>query len=232
MTNIINIEEIKEKLYAKLKLSGWSTKLRGFIYSPEFDKIIQHLISESQKNNKFTPAFKNIFNVFEKCKFEDLKVIIVNDSCYERLHDADGLAFSCDRLTTELETIFKAIDGSVYNWNIETTDTNLERWVEQGVLLLNLSLTTSVGTKNKHEQVWKPFISYLFEVLNETNTGLIYVFMGKKAARWDSEIGTTNYRFFVPHPLTTLYNSEWKHDDVFIKISAILKDQYNYLIKW
>ena len=77
MTETIDIGEIKEKLIAKLEPSGWAAKLRGFIKSSDFDKILQKLYDEKQQGNRFTPPLKQIFSAFEKCPVDKLKVIMV-----------------------------------------------------------------------------------------------------------------------------------------------------------
>ena len=77
MNQKLDLEEIKDKLYARLENSGWSIKLRSFIYSAEFDKIITELASLSMDGRRFTPPLKQMFRAFEECPVNDLKVIIV-----------------------------------------------------------------------------------------------------------------------------------------------------------
>jgi len=77
MTTNININEIKEKLSAKLVESGWSRVLRGFIFSNDFDNILQALIKDTQEDKRFTPSLKYLFRAFEETPYDDLKVVIV-----------------------------------------------------------------------------------------------------------------------------------------------------------
>ena len=67
MEQTINLVEIKEKLIEKLKLSGWANKLKGFIQSSDFDKILQTLYNEREDGKRFTPPLKDVFRAFEQC---------------------------------------------------------------------------------------------------------------------------------------------------------------------
>ena len=77
MVETINIEEIKQKLIDKLEPSGWTTKLRGFIKSSDFEKIIQTLYDQRQQGKRFTPPLKTVFTAFEKCPVKDLRVVLI-----------------------------------------------------------------------------------------------------------------------------------------------------------
>ena len=77
MTTNIDINDIKEKLNAKLIDSGWARVLRGFLYSTEFDNILLKLIKDSQEDKRFTPFMKHLFRAFEETPYTDLKVVIV-----------------------------------------------------------------------------------------------------------------------------------------------------------
>lgn len=72
-----NLEEIKEKLIEKLRPTGWAHKLKGFIQSSDFDKIIKKLYDLRQEGLRFTPPLKHVFTAFEECPLDQLKVVIV-----------------------------------------------------------------------------------------------------------------------------------------------------------
>jgi len=73
----VNIEEIKLKLYERIKPSGWADKLKTFILSEDFDKIIQFLEKEVLDDKHFTPKVKYLLNAFEQCPYNKLKVVII-----------------------------------------------------------------------------------------------------------------------------------------------------------
>ena len=65
MTNQINLEDIKLKLVEKLKPSGWANKLRGFVQSSDFDKVLETLYKLREEDKRFTPPLKQVFRAFE-----------------------------------------------------------------------------------------------------------------------------------------------------------------------
>lgn len=77
MSDKLDIEEIKDKIYAKLESSGWARVLRGFIYSKDFENIITGLVRQTRDGKRFTPTMKNWFRAFEECPYNELKVVIV-----------------------------------------------------------------------------------------------------------------------------------------------------------
>jgi len=232
----ISIDEIKEKFYNKLKKSGWAIPLRGFIYSKEFEDIIKALYSQSMNGSKFTPVLKNIFQAFELCPYDNLKVVILGQDPYPQIGVADGIAFSCS-ITREkqpsLDYLLKEINHTVYDDNNYSTDPDLSRWCEQGVLMLNTALTTTVGKIGQHYVLWEPFLAYLFDTLSWNKNGIVYIYMGKKAQEWYTAVNDNNYKFKVTHPAIAYYNNNtWNSEDVFVKTKKILKENFNFEIEW
>ena len=91
----IDLKDIQQKLYERLESSGWADKLKGFILGSDFYNILEQLSKQSTAGDRFTPALKQIFRVFEECPYNELKVIIFNQDPYPLVSVADGLAFSC-----------------------------------------------------------------------------------------------------------------------------------------
>lgn len=229
MTEQINIEEIKQKLINKLEPSGWTTKLRGFIKSSDFDKIIQTLYDQRQQGKRFTPPLKTVFTAFEKCTVKDLRVVLIGQDPYPYINVADGMAFSCSntgKAQTSLRFIFDAIDNTVHDGvhNI-VHDPNLSRWAEQGVLLLNSALTCEIDKVGSHYGIWKDFISYLIDMLNFTDSGLIFILLGKQAQELESLIGPNHYILKASHPASAAHNGTnmWDCNDVFNETNRIIE---------
>jgi uracil-DNA glycosylase len=237
MSQTLDLEEIKQKIYEKLEPSGWARVLHGFIFSKEFDDIITALAKQSRDGKRFTPTMKNWFRAFEECPISDLKVVIVGQDPYPGYQQADGIAFSLSQtieMQPSLDYILKAINSTVYNGVKASRDMDLKRWSNQGVLLLNTALTTVVGKVGQHYLIWRPFLAYLFDHLSWHHPGLVYIYMGKKAEEWSDCVNDNNYKFFVTHPASASYNnlSEWDSKDVFVKTKEILKKNYNFDIEW
>jgi uracil-DNA glycosylase len=235
----VNIQEIKEKLYDKLKPSGWGDKLKSFILSEDFDKILLKLESEAIEGKRFVPQVKYMFSAFEKCPYDKLKVVMMGQDPYPYLGVPDGMAFSCSlrgKPEASLRYMFKEIEHTVYSEDGRVMDTNpdLTRWSQQGVLLLNSALTTTVGKPGVHQIMWRPFMSFLFDILSWYNPGLIYVFLGKTAGQWADSIPDNCYKLFASHPASAAHtNAErWDSKNVFNEVNGILLKNNNEKITW
>ena len=236
MKEKLNIEDIKQKLFDKLTPSGWSHKLKPFLFSGDFDNILIELIKLSEEGKNFTPTLKDIFKAFEECPYDELKVIIIGQEPYINIGSADGIAFSCSnntRIETSLRFMLDEVNKTIYGGNNLSIDPDLKRWSNQGMLLLNSTLTSEIGKSGQHYELWKPFMAYLFDLLNHNKNKLIYLYIGKKAQDWADSIDG-NYKFLVTHPINpeSLNNKEWNTDNVFLKIQYLVTENYGYIINW
>jgi uracil DNA glycosylase len=77
VTEQINLEDIKLKLIEKLKPSGWADKLRGFVQSSDFDKILEVLYKLREDGKRFTPPLKQVFRAFEECPVEKIRIVVL-----------------------------------------------------------------------------------------------------------------------------------------------------------
>ena len=232
----IGFDKIKETFINKLQKTGWDIPLRGFIYSKDFEDIINFLYNESINGRKITPVLKDIFGTFEQCPYSELKVVILGQDPYSKIGVANGLAFCCAKTREkepELQFLLDEINHTVYDDANVSTNPDLSRWSKQGVLLLNTALTTTVNKTGQHYLIWRPFLAYLFDILNWKTSGIIYIYIGKKAEEWKDTVSDTNYKFVIAHPATAHYTKGvWSSKDVFNKVSKILKENFNYEIKW
>jgi uracil-DNA glycosylase len=232
----MNLEEIKQKMFDKLEVSGWDKLFKSFIFSSEFDSILTKLYTLSQEDKRFTPPLKQVFRAFEECPYDKLQVVIVGQDPYPQLGVADGIAFSCgntNKLQPSLRYILEEVNRTIYNGNTVSDEVDLTRWSNQGILMLNTALTVEVGKIGSHYDIWKPFTAYLLDLLNSHNSGLIYVYMGKKAEEWSELTSDDNYKFTVKHPASAAYNgSKWDSNDIFIKISSIVTNSSGNIITW
>ena len=238
MTQTVDLAEIKCKLIEKLTTSGWTTKLRGFIMSSDFDKILDNLLKERDAGKRFTPPLKYVFRAFEECPEKDLKIVLVGQDPYPYMGVADGLAFSCSltaRPQPSLQHIFHAIEETVHQGFPTYQEQDLKRWAKQGVLLLNTALTCQIDKVGSHYHIWADFIAYLMDMLNLTNTGLIFILMGKKAHELEPLIGSNHYVLKTTHPASAAYNKGvWDCEDVFNKANKLIEQMNGkpYCIKW
>jgi len=226
----IDINNIRTKLIDNLKQGGWNNALKFFMNSSEFNKLIEFLRKDVEKGYRFTPPLKYVFNGFKFTKYNETKVIILNQDPYSQINVADGIAFSCSikkKPEKALEYIFKGLNKN--QW--ESFDPDLTRWCKQGVLPLNTAFTTQIDKTGTHCEIWKSFTTQLLDHINH-NLDPIFILMGKKTEEWIPLIDNCKV-FKVSHPTSALYKEEvWDCKDVFIKVNEELKKRGKSQIIW
>jgi len=127
-----------------------------------------------------TPPTPNIFEFAKLTKLDKIKAVIIGQDPYPKAGDAHGLAFSClTGIPASLKNIYRCLLTSKLINEMPTTG-NLEKWAEQGVLLLNTSLTTLIGKPNAHADIWKDFIINIIQKISETRP-IVFMLWGNNA---------------------------------------------------
>ncbi len=100
--------------------------------------------------------------------------------------------------------------------------------------MLNTALTTNIGKIGTHYTMWNPFITFLLDYLTIYHPGLIYVFLGKKAQELSDILPENTEKIFVSHPASAAYHDleKWECNDLFNKVSELVKKQFNEKIIW
>lgn len=135
------------------------------------DTVIDKLLKLDPTFNSFTPNISDIFN-FAKYSLSKTKVIILGQDPYYQKGSAHGYSFSTldSKCPGSLKNIFK----SLHNAGMLDTErpilNALTNWARQGVVLLNTSLTTKIGTANTHSKIWEPYTNRVIELLASTST--------------------------------------------------------------
>jgi len=222
----IDINNLREKLIESIKQSGWEPALSPFINGLSFDMIMNNLVSLVEANRRFTPKFKDIMNAFIECPYDNVNVIVIGQDPYPQLGVADGIAFSCSnkgKAEKSLQYINKAIG---------TDHTDLRCWANQGVLLINTAFTVEVNKIGSHMDMWKPFVEYLFDIINRHKKNIPVIMMGRKAEEWT--INLSNHKLFtVSHPASAAYRGGvWDCKDVFNQVNLELEKQDKARINW
>ena len=223
----VDLRDTQIKLYEKLKPSGWGDVLKTFILSTDFENILIKLLQEAKEGKRFTPQLKLVFKAFEECPEKDLKVIIIGQDPYPHMNVADGIAFSCSRTgkpQPSLKFIFEEIERTVYQEWPTHQDPDLSRWAKQGVLLINTALTCELDKVGSHYDIWNDFIMYLLDMLNLTNSGLIFVLLGAKAQELEAVLGPNHYILKASHPASAAYTkTTWDCKNIFLRANEIIE---------
>ncbi|MEK7157292.1 MAG: uracil-DNA glycosylase [Patescibacteria group bacterium] len=170
--------------------SSWKEKLQGEFEKDYFIKLTAFVKKEYQDGVVY-PAPKNIFRAFDFCPFEKVKVVILGQDPYHDERQANGLAFAVDgdtRLPPSLQNIFKEIESDLEQPLVHTSG-DLSRWAEQGVLLLNATLTVRAHSAGSHqEKGWEQFTDAVIRALSEERTGLVFMLWGNYAKQKGAHI--------------------------------------------
>lgn len=190
-------------------------------------------------NQPICPQLKDIFKAFLLCPLEDLRVLVLAQDPYPQKGIATGIAFanSSDTPTDSYSPSLEILRESVIDFTIphRTTifDPSLEKWEEQGVLLLNSALTCQQGRVGSHSLMWRPFIKSLLTNLSKQTCGIVYVLMGTEAQSFEPYINKQfNHVIRIRHPSYYARTKTQMPSDIWQEVNDILISQNGYGIQW
>ena len=162
--------------------SSWKEILQPEFDKPYFKQLTDFVRDEYRSHQVFPPA-SLIFNAFNLCPFDNTKVVIIGQDPYHGMGQAHGLCFSVNDgvdFPPSLINIFKEIERDL---NIPFPKTgNLTRWAEQGVLLLNATLTVKAHQAGSHQgKGWEAFTDAVIHALAEKKEHLVFLLWGSYA---------------------------------------------------
>lgn len=186
--------------------ADWRNELDSAINSETFTQLEEFLSEEYEKHAVF-PIRKNIFSAFRMTPFHSAKVVILGQDPYHDEGQAHGLAFSVKpgvKYPPSLRNIFKELQEDL--GGVPPTDGCLERWAQQGVLLMNAVLTVRAHEPASHQQQgWEEFTDAVIAALNRREKPLIFVLWGAPAQKKASLIDESRHliiRSAHPSPLS------------------------------
>lgn len=171
---------------------SWKEKLADEFEKPYFKELTE-FVRQEYKTQVCYPPGKLIFNAFNLCPFDRVKVVIIGQDPYHGPGQAHGLCFSVNDgipFPPSLQNIFKEIQADLGK-DIPTSG-NLTRWAEQGVLLLNATLTVRAHQAASHQKHgWEEFTDAVIRKLSQERDHLVFILWGayaqKKGAVIDRE---------------------------------------------
>ena len=163
---------------------SWKNLLQEEFNKPYFEELTRFVKSEYSAGQVF-PVGRNIFRAFDKCPFDKLKVVIIGQDPYHGVGQANGLCFSVDdgvQYPPSLQNIFKEIHDDI--GSPIPSSGNLDRWAEQGVLLLNAVLTVRAHQAASHVgRGWEQFTDAVVRTIAQRKEGVVYMLWGNYAQR-------------------------------------------------
>lgn len=186
--------------------NSWKDKLKEEFSKPYFN-VLTSFIREEYKTKKIFPPANLIFNAFDKCPFNEVKVVIIGQDPYHNPGQANGLCFSVNdnvKIPPSLSNIYKEIYKDLGKPIPESG--NLEHWSEQGVLLLNATLTVRANSPGSHQnRGWEQFTDAVIDKLSADCENIVFILWGNFAQRKGANIDTNKHQVLKsvhPSPLS------------------------------
>ncbi len=195
----LNIMEVKIE-------KGWHEALKEEFEKPYFEKLTDFVRQEYQNTKVFPPA-KLIFNAFDQCPFDKVKVVIIGQDPYHDDNQAHGLCFSVNddiAFPPSLRNIFKEIQNDL--GIAPPTSGNLTRWAQQGVLLINATLTVRAHNAGSHQKKgWEEFTDAAIRNLAQKRENIVFLLWGAYAQKKSEMIDSNRHLILKsvhPSPLS------------------------------
>ncbi|MCL6273312.1 uracil-DNA glycosylase [Muricauda sp. 2012CJ35-5] len=214
---------------------SWAKKLQEEFDQPYFKQLVQ-FVKQEYKSNTCYPKGKDIFAAFDHSPFYETKVVIIGQDPYHGPGQANGLCFSVsDGIPhpPSLVNIFKEIKTDMEKPYPDSG--NLERWAQQGVLLLNATLTVRAHQAGSHQKKgWEQFTDAVIKTISQEHEGIVFLLWGGFAKKKISLIDRTKHHVLTsghPSPLSA-NRGLWFGNQHFSKTNELLAKMGKPLISW
>lgn len=214
--------------------SSWKEHLQQEFDKPYFRELTDFVRQEYGQTIVFPPA-KLIFNAFDLCPFDHVKVVIIGQDPYHGPGQAHGLCFSVNdgiQFPPSLKNIFKEIESDL--GKPVPPSGNLTRWAQQGVLLLNATLTVRAHQAGSHQKRgWETFTDAVIKKLADKRDNLVFILWGSYAQKKGAFIDRSRHLVLQsahPSPLSA-YNGFFGNHH-FSQTNQWLTDHGQAAIDW
>ncbi len=162
---------------------SWISALKAEFEKAYFKDLKAFLLAENQSGHSIFPKGDQIFSAFNSTPFDKVKVVILGQDPYHGEGQAHGLCFSVNKgipLPPSLKNIYKELATDI---GFQSPGHGyLQYWAEQGVLMLNATLTVRAHSPGSHQQKgWENFTDEVIRILNEHKENLVFILWGKYA---------------------------------------------------
>lgn len=213
---------------------SWKTRLGPEFDKPYFHQLVDFVKSEYAQHKVYPPG-RQIFSAFDHCSFDEARVVIIGQDPYHGVGQANGLCFSVSdgiRTPPSLVNIFKEIADDL--GKPIPGSGNLERWANQGVLLLNATLTVRASSPGSHQNKgWEEFTDAVIRLLNEGKENLVFMLWGSYAQKKGSIIDRNKHLVLgSAHPSPFAAHRGFFGNKHFSKCNTYLQQQGLPIVDW
>jgi len=220
----------------EIKISkSWKTVLKDE-FEKDYFQNLTHFVKDEYTKHTCYPSGDRIFTAFDHCSFEEVKVVIIGQDPYHGKHQANGLCFSVYdgiKHPPSLINIFKELEtdiGKPY-----PLSGNLDAWADQGVLLLNATLTVRNSEAGSHQkQGWETFTDEVIKKISEQKENVVFLLWGGFAKKKGSKIDKIKHLILStghPSPLSA-NRGYWFGNKCFSLTNIYLKSKNKKGIVW
>lgn len=224
---------------------NWKEKLKASLECEDFIKLTEFVESE-YKTKTVYPAKENIFRSLNTIPYDDVKVVILGQDPYHGAGQANGFAFAVDKgiplppslknIMQELRTdIVLPIYGTAENARAQgvSLDRTLVSWAEQGVLLLNATLTVCEGCPLSHSRLgWEKLTDDIIAALAMRAKPMVFILWGANAIKKEVQIGNNHFIIKSPHPSPLSAHRGFFGSKPFSRANEFLKEKGLEPISW
>ena len=211
----------------------WKRHLEGE-FGKEYFKTLTDFVREEYKMKKVYPPPKEIFRAFELTPFDAVKVVILGQDPYHGANQAHGLSFSVQKgiqAPPSLQNIFKEIESDL--GKPANRDTDLTRWAEQGVLLLNATLTVRAASAGSHQgKGWEQFTDAAIKALNDQREHIVFILWGNYAKQKGAFLDRSRHCVIESAHPSPFSATKFFGSKPFSKANAYLKMHGEKEIEW
>lgn len=227
----------KNPIDVKIEAS-WKARLESE-FGKEYFKLLVEFVRDAYASGTVYPPPKEIFNAFEHCTFDEVKVVILGQDPYHGSKQANGLAFSVAegvRVPPSLQNIYKEIVSDIGRKSVidDFGIGDLTHWSKQGVLLLNATLTVEAGKPGSHQDKgWEVFTDAVVDVINREKEHVVFILWGAYAGKKGATIDRGKHLVIEsPHPSPFSANRGFFGSKPFSKANEYLKKYGKDEIEW
>ncbi len=214
---------------------SWNAILSTEFQKPYFESLVNFVKNEYKLHHCY-PKGSEIFAAFNHCSFDDVKVVIIGQDPYHGENQANGLCFSVhDEIAhpPSLINIYKELQTDI--GNEYPSIGNLEHWADQGVLLLNATLSVRAHQAGSHQNKgWEKFTDAVIQQISDSKENVVFLLWGGYAKKKGAKIDTTKHLVLTsghPSPLSA-NRGYWFGNKHFSKTNDYLKKINKTAIVW
>tara|TARA_B110000259_G_scaffold87644_1_gene102003 strand:+ start:2889 stop:3569 length:681 start_codon:yes stop_codon:yes gene_type:complete len=212
----------------------WKLIIGNLMIEHNIENKIDYAKQSSSTNSAVLPNPDLVFAAFNHFNLDELNVVIIGQDPYINEEQVMGLSFSVPKgvkLPPSLINVYKCIENTC-NTHMDFKKGDLTKWAEQGVLLLNTTLTVFEKISNSHKKIWKGFSLDLLKYISANTDGVVFLLWGNDAKKLKSTIDIDKHHILEHTHPSPLSRKSFVECDHFSRTNEILREKGKTEIDW